>query len=50
MHATFLVVEIADRSLGQSLNGQHFIADKEPPKQFFLSLKETWICFNHNIV
>ena len=50
MHATFLVVEIADSSLGQALNGQHFIADKEPPKQFFLSLKETWICFNHNIV
>ena len=50
MHATFLVVEIADSSLGQALNGQHFIADKEPPKQFFLSLKETWISFNHNIV
>ena len=42
IHATFLLVEIADRFLGQVLYGQHFVADKEPPKLIFsLLLKET---------
>ena len=51
MHATFLVGEIADRFLGRALYGQHFVADKEPPKCIFcLLLKEMWMSFDHNIV
>ena len=41
-YATFMVVKIADRFLGQALYGYHFVADKEPPKRIFcLLLKET---------
>ena len=40
MHATFLVVEIADRFLGQALYRYHFVVDREPPKQIFLSTFE----------
>ena len=51
MNAKFLVGEIADRFVRQALYGEHFDADKQPSKRIFcLLLKETWICFNHNIV
>ena len=40
IHATFLVVERADRFLGQALYGLHFVADKEMLKEIFLSTFE----------
>ena len=40
MHTTFLVGEMNDRFLGQALHGEHFVADKEPPKSIFLSTFE----------
>ena len=41
MYATFLVVEIADRFLGQALYGNIlFSVDKGPPKKVLLSTFE----------
>ena len=52
MHAAFLVVEIADRFLGQALKGYNILSPtKKHRSEFFcLLLKETWICFNYKIV
>ena len=52
MYVTFLVGEIVDRFLGRALYRWHFVTDKEPRQSVFfcLLLKETWICFNPNIV
>ena len=47
-----LVVEIADRFLGQALKGCNILSlTKKCRSEFFcLLLKETWICFNYKIV
>ena len=47
-----LVVEIADRFLGQALKGCNILSlTKKRRSEFFcLLLKETWICFNYKIV
>ena len=49
-HATLLVVEIADRFLAKLYMGNILLSTKNRRSKFFcLFLKETWICFNHNI-
>ena len=52
MHATFLVVEIADRFFWAKLYKDNILLlTKKCQRKFFcLLLKETSICFNHNMV